>query len=451
MAPLNEKNTLELARRLHGYHLVEREKLDVVRRYFKGVQARPAAIPQGSPREVVVMARSSRINIMPIIVNSLVQAMFVDGYRARLESDNAAVWKVWQHNQMDARQTGLNRATFEYGTAYVAVRPGDPVPRIEPKSPRIFTALYADDPKWPMAALEKLGNGLWRLYDESAYYYVRLGDSGGAKRDELISTEEHQFEVTPVVRYVDEEDLDADDEVEPADYSTGETAPPLRGQVTPYMPIQDQIDLTTFDLQIAQHYGAFRQRYIIGWTASSEKEAVKAAASKIWTFKDDPESIKLGEFEQTNLEGYIKSREASLRHGATLSQTPVHELTGDLIQMSAEALAAAEASKDRKRDERQTLQGERHEQTFELVAREMNVDLPGDAQVRWRDTSAYSFAARIDGLGKIAQMLGVPPQELWEQIPGVEQQDIERWKAAAQQGDSFANLTALLERQGAPA
>lgn len=444
---------IELARRLHGYHLTERAKLDVVRRYFKGVQARPLAIPASSASEVVVMARSARVNVMPIVVNSLVQSMFVDGYRAKLESSNSKVWEAWQHNQMDGRQTGINRATFQYGTSYVTVRPDDPYPVIEGKSPRVFTAIYTDDPKWPMAALEKLdNNGLWRLYDESAYYYVQLGeearpDGGVVNKDALISTEEHDFGVTPAVRYVDEEDLDADDEVEAAEYLSNETPPPLRGQVVPLMPIQDQIDLTTFGLHIAQHYGAFRQRWIIGWTTQTEEEKLKAAASKVWTFEDDPETLKLGEFEQTELKGFIESREASLRHAATLSQTPVHELTGSLINLSAEALAAAEAGKDRKVDERQTTTGERHEQTLGLVAQDMGVEVSSDDQVVWRDTTARSFAATIDGLGKVAQMLNVPPQELWERIPGVTKQDIDRWKQAATQSDSFAQLTKIIERQ----
>jgi hypothetical protein len=449
---LKAKDAIDLARRLHGYHLIERERLDVVRRYYKGIQARPMVIPTGSPREVVVMARSSRVNVMPIVVNSLVQSMFVDGYRAKLESDNAAVWDAWQWNQMDARQTGINRATFQFGTSYVTVRPsGGDYPLIEGKSPRIFTALYGDDPKWPIAALEKLGNGLWRLYDESAFYYVELGDTG-ARGDEFISSEEHPYEVTPAIRYVDEEDLDADDEPEPDPdtYRLNEVCPVLRGQVTPLMPIQDQIDLTTFDLEIAKHYGAFRQRYIIGWTAKSEKDAVKAAASRLWSFKDDPESIKLGEFEQTDVKGYIDSREASLRHAATLSQTPVHELTGQVIQMSAEALAAADAGRDRKINERQTVQGESHEQTLTVVAKDMKVDVSNDAQVVWRDTSTRTFAATVDGLGKIATMLQVPPQELWERIPNVTRQDLERWKDAAEQSSSFDSMTALLERQAKP-
>jgi len=53
----------------------------------------------------------------------------------------------------------------------------------------------------------------------------------------------------------------------------------------------------------------------------------------------------------------------------------------------------------------------------------------------------------VDALGKMAQMLGIPQQELWERVPGVTQSDVERWKAAAQQGDALGQLTQLLDRQ----
>ena len=73
------------------------------------------------------------------------------------------------------------------------------------------------------------------------------------------------------------------------------------------------------------------------------------------------------------------------------------------------------------------------------------------AEVRWRDTEARSLAATVDALGKLSQMLAVPPQELWERVPGVSQQDVERWKAAAESQDAFAQLNAMLAQQAEPA
>jgi hypothetical protein len=396
------------------------------------------------------MAAMARVNVCAIVVDTLAQSTFVDGFRGKEDGEDADVWDVWQKNRMDARQSGIHRAAFAYGTSYAVVLPGDPVPVIRGSSPRNLTAVYGEDPDWPMWALEKLGGGLWRLYDDQAIYF--LGESQDERTRgefEFIETREHGLGVTPIVRYLDEHDLDADDDVESQNprgrAQTDEV--PMRGQVPPLMPMQDQIDLTTFGLLVAQWYSAFRQRWAIGWTAEDEEEKAKAAASQLWTFDENPEDMKLGEFAETNLKGYIDSRDATLRHTAALSQTPVHELTGTLINMAAEALAAAEAGKDRKVDERHTGLGESHEQMFSLVARATGKSIPDDAQVKWRDTSARAFAATVDALGKLTQMLGIPPQELWERVPGATQQDVARWKAAAQQGDSFQVLADLLERQ----
>jgi hypothetical protein len=438
------------ARRLKQFYDAEREPLDTIRRYWKGRQALPAVIPSSAPREVRTMAAIARVNVCAIVVDTLAQSTFVDGFRGKEDSEDADVWNVWQENRMDARQSGIHRAAFAYGTSYAVVLPGDPVPVIRGASPRNLTAVYGEDPDWPMWALEKLGGGLWRLYDDQAIYF--LGESTDARTPgdfEFIETREHNLGVTPIVRYLDEHDLDADDDVESQNPRGREQTDqvPMRGQVSPLMPMQDQVDLTTFGLLVAQWYSAFRQRWAIGWTAEDEKEKATAAASQLWTFDENPEDMKLGEFAETNLKGYIDSRDATLRHTAALSQTPVHELTGTLINMAAEALAAAEAGKDRKVDERHTGLGESHEQMFSLVGRITGTQIPADAQVVWRDTSARAFAATVDALGKLVQMLGIPPQELWERVPGATQQDVARWKAAAQQGDSFQVLADLLKRQ----
>lgn len=444
---LTAERAVEQARLLKAFHDTEREQLDEVRRYWKGRQGLPAVIPTAAPVEVKTMARLARVNVCSIVVDTLAQSLFVDGFRAKRDADDLDVWKIWQANKMDARQGGIHRAAFAYRAAYTIVLPGDSMPVIRGASPRSMTVMYGEDPDWPLWGLERMGGGAWRLYDDTAVYHLAERASDDFV---FLETREHNLGVTPIVRYLDEDDLDADDDVEPFHQSHRNDRMPMRGQVAPLVPLQDQIDLTTFGLLVAQHYAAFRQRYIIGWVAESEKELLKAGASQIMTFDQDASEMKIGEFEQTNLEGYIASREASLRHAASLSQTPVHELIGELVNLSAEALAAAEKGHERKVDERKTLLGEAHEQTLRLAGRIAGIEVPDDAQVVWRDTSARAFGATVDGLGKLAQMLGIPPQELWERIPGVTRQDVERWKAASETGSPFDELTKLLDRQAAP-
>ncbi len=448
---LSNKQAVDQVKELYPLHLGEREELNLLRRYWKGRQKLPAVIPTGTPGEVRVMARSSRVNVMPIVINSLVQATYVDGYRSKRESDNEAVWAAWQANRMDARQAAIHRAAYAYGVSYAIVLPGDPEPVIRGISPRNGTAIYGEDPDWPMWGLERGDNGLWLLYDDTATYYVQY-EPDESKPAEFIERREHQQGVTPWIRYLDEHDLDDEDEVEPAD--SRETQVPTRGQIAPLMALQDQIDLTTFGLQIAQHYSGFRQRYIIGWTAETETETLKVGASRVVALKsdnaEDNENIKVGDFAQTELRGFIESRESSLRHTATLSQTPVYEIVAGMANPpSAEALVALDMSRDRKVGERHQSFGESHEQTFSAVARAKNIPITPDAEVKWRDTSARAFTTAVEGLAVIAEKLDVPVTELWERIPDVTRQELERWKKAAQQESAFDRLTAALDRQAA--
>jgi hypothetical protein len=432
--PMQPNVALDQVKMVNKFRDAELVRLEKVHSYLRDLQAHPA-VPPSSPKELVRLAEISRVPIMDIVVSAIAQAMYVDGYRAERSSEDAQPWGIWQANGLDARQIGVHRATLAYGASYVTVLPGTPVPVIRGYSPRKMTALYSeDDDEWPVVALrvDEVNNGyVYRLYDTTSVY---IFDQKEQNSDIIYrNTQDHNVGVVPVVRFLNSIDEDEDNV----------------GEVEPLYALQDQVNLTTFELLVAQHYGAFRQRYIIGWVAQSETELLKAGASRLWAMEDDPNQVQVGEFEQTVLDGYIASREASLRHAATLSQTPVHELMGTLINLSAEALVAAEKGHQRKVSERQVAMGEAWEQTLSLAGRLAGFEVDDGAQVRWRDTESRALAATVDALGKMAQMLGIPPQELWERVPNVSQQDIERWKAAAESGDAITQLNSMLDRQAA--
>jgi hypothetical protein len=141
-------------------------------------------------------------------------------------------------------------------------------------------------------------------------------------------------------------------------------------------------------------------------------------------------------------------RAETAKFAAVLSQTPVHELVGELVNLSAEALAAAEIGRDRMVGERKTGQAEAYEQALAVAVGYGGRELPVDTEMIYRDTSARAFGAVVDGLGKLAQMLSVPAAELWEKIPGATRQDVERWKkAAAEAPDPMADVASMLDRQ----
>jgi hypothetical protein len=285
-----------------------------------------------------------------------------------------------------------------------------------------------------MASLWR-GKGRARLLDHEAVYELRLdGDDGvaldGGPRPHGVRWRGEP--VCPVVRFRDTDDLDD----------------PGRGVVEPFYPLQDQVNITTFGLQVAQHYGAFRQRWVIGWLAESETQALKASAARLMQFEDSPDEVKVGEFAQTDLRGYIESREASIRHLATVSQTPVHELLGQFVNLSAEALEAARASHAAAVDENRVVAGEAHEQTLNLVAEMLGQPVDESASVVWRDTRVRSLQEAAAALGTVAEKLGVPPRELWHRIPGVPQHEIARWKVAAEEDNTLAGFSSTAGGDG---
>lgn len=428
--PLSQQRAIEQTGLMLEWRKAEEPRLERLHDYIHGNQ-QFIWLPSTAPSEVRRIAEMSRVNVLGLVVDSVAQSMYVDGYRSPEAEGEAPAWEIWQRNRMDARQIAVHRAALSYGAAYVSVLPGDPVPVLRGSSPRDMTVVYGEDDDWPVWALEKRrsavkGQTLYRLFDSEAAYWMSVDQAGTVS---FVSYDLHEQGVVPVVRFLARSDLD--DQV--------------ISEIEDITSIQDQIDLTTFGLLVVQHYGAFPQKWIAGWVAESAEEQIAIGANKVLTF-EDPE-VKLGEFAQAALDGYINSREASLRHLAAISQTPAHALRGELVNLSAEALAAAEATERRKITERETMAGESWEQVLELAGQVAGYDTNPQAEVRWRDTEARAFAATVDALGKMAQMLGIPVQELWERIPGVTQQDVERWKATAAQGDAFAGLEQMLSRQ----
>ncbi|MFD5491623.1 phage portal protein [Streptomyces sp. NPDC127091] len=446
MPLMGEEEAVSTARRLLKLREVEQPRLQRIADYMAGNHA-SVYVPAGARAEYRWLIDRAKVKILPLVVTVVSQNMYVDGYRPKGADDNASPWRVWQANRLDARQHGVHRAALTYGAAYVVVMPGKPVPVITPFSPRRLTALYADpvNDEWPLYAIEdrventaKGRRRVVRVYDDQARYtLVGNVDGSGLKLDEN-GVMRHGLGVCPVVRFVNTDDLDGDGVI---------------GEVEPLIDAQDQLNMTTFNLLMAQQYAAFRQRWVTGMAPPQDDDGnpIEPFRSRVdGVFVAEDADTKFGEFGQTDLKGYLDSREATIRHMSTLSQVPPYHLLGQMVNLSAEALAAARDGLDRKIDERESLFGEGWEQALRLAglaAGDQDAWEDIQAQIVWRDTSARSLAQTVDALGKLVTMLGVPPQELWEKIPGVTQTDVERWKTTAEQGDALGRLDGIIEKQ----
>ncbi len=452
---LSERDAIATAKDLDRVRQKEcDERLDKIHQYMRG-KACNIYVPQAATREYRLLVDQSSTNVLPLVVTAVAQNLFADGYRPAKASKDAAAWEIWQANRMDARQAGLYRAALTYGVSYAMVLPGKPQPVITPYSPRQLTAVYEDpiNDEWPVYALatrvayeDRKPVKRLRLLDETNVYDLSGSADGGTLR--LTKSSEHGLSVCPVPRWLNE---------------YGDIDDGAQGEVEPLIPLQDQLRQTTFGLLMAQQYAAFRQRWVTGMAIDEDENGVprepwNSAVNRVWHAEST--DTRFGDFAETSLDGYLASRRATLTIMSAIAQIPPNAFLiseSSISNLSADALAAVESSLQRKVGERKTSFGESDEQMLRLSAL-ANKDSSGwedtSAQIVWRDTESRSLAQVADALGKMAQMLQVPPRALWERLPGVTKQDLDRWQQIADEDGGMQELNAMLrssiEPRGVP-
>lgn len=436
---------------LMGRWQQERRSLDRIDRWARWDHDRPHA-PRQSTQEYKQLSERSQAPWGDLIVGSVAQTLYVDGYRRAEDPEDGTPWLTWQANGMDGRQIALHRAALTYGLAYGTALPGktltgEPLPEMRGVSPREMIALY-DDPafdEWPEVAMRvrvvNRSKLLIYVYDDEFVHQLVAGGIG--EKVKHIGADVHAVGVCPVVRFTNRFDLEGR----------------ATGEIEPFIPLLGSIDQTKFDRLIVQRFASWVVRTIAGMSVN-ETTAVTNESPEQAKFRllvsdmlvaQDPDT-KFGTLPATPLSGFIEAHDADVKVLAAVSQTPAHEMLGQMANLSAEALAAAKASQTAKSDERKHTFGESHEQWLRLTAW-----IAGDraaaedfaSQVRWKDTEIRSMAQAADALGKLRQMLNVPAELLWEKIPGFTQQDVERAKTLIQ-SDAIESLFSDLDRQNAP-
>lgn len=373
---------------------------------------------------------------LDLVVGSSAQAIFLEGVRRPGVDGNLSSWDVWQENGWDAKQAPLYRAALGDGIAYGTALParsrigGGKTARLKARSALTFAAFYDDDddefPSWGMHSVPyavRGNNGTvergWNVVviDDEVVHSISCKGNGEEPRDwTYISYEEHFLDVPPIVAYTNLIDLEGK----------------ARGEVEPLIPLARRIDQDTFDRLIVQRFGAWKVRFISGMAKPTTEEAARLQAMRLQIqdiLISTNHETKFGTLDETQIDGFIKARDADIRDFAAISQTPPHYLLGSLVNLSAEALAAAEASLMRKIAERQVSFGESHERLFRLAAHIRGDQAEArayDMEVRWRDMESRSLAQAADALGKLVTMVGVPPEMAMEKIPNWTDTDVAR-------------------------
>lgn len=447
---IDREGISSLVSRMWTVHREDLFKFDRINGYAKGELGLPH-IPDNADDEVKEIRLISVYNVLTLVQDAFVQNLSVVGYHDAQARENAAAWQLWQFNQMDARQAEIYSAAVKYGVSYVVVEPGADYPIFRPRSPRQLIATYADPQvdRWPEYALETWidttnaeprrrgllidDTHMWPLdlspvmppgqqySDNQARRVIFELNTNGVGEPTKHGATWNGRPVCPVIRYVnrrDSEDL-------------------VDGEIERLIKEQRAINEVNFDRLIVGRFGAFPQTVISRWESMPEDvtQVLKASMRRVWAFDEDVNATRLP---AASVDGYNALIEALEVHVAMRAQVSPAYITGKMVNLSAEALAAAEANQQRKLTAMRESHGESHEQLLQLASvmhGDGDASIDDGAEVVWRDTEARSFAAIVDGITKIGQALaaGYPIEPLLPLVPGLTQQMIVAIKAQADQ------------------
>jgi hypothetical protein len=412
-------------------------------------------LPRKATQEHRALADLSRTPWLRLVVDNVVQCMYVDNI---VGSDGPSddLSSLWYGNGLQSGQIANHRAMVAYGHSYgVAQTSFEERARVRFVSPNRMAVEYdaLGDP-YPSAALEVLDAdaGSYRLHLPGVSVDLSKGEPvPGSEMDGLVVGEPQDTGIgfVPVVRFANQEDLDGR----------------VIGEVEPFIPAASRINKTSYDRLLSQHFNSWKVKTATGLELPSqldedgepldaldeeaaEKLKVKLAQDDILV-AEDPET-KFGTLDATALDPFVNSWRADIEALAAVSQTPAHALTGMMVNLSAEALAAARAPLTQKVYERQQNASAAYSRLLRAAAALSGWDDIADddlVRVTWQDMEIRSMAQAVDALGKAAQMLGIPAEGLWHQIPGVEASDVQEWHRLKDEAYDRDPLRASLTRQ----
>jgi hypothetical protein len=472
-----DTSPLSLAKELLAVLDRDEHRLERIDRFIRGRHDDPYMPPQADD-EYKLLAKRAVSNWMPLLIGTPAQALYVDGYRPGTNSSGLPTetsstspqWSHWQRSRLDARQAAVYRGALGFGHSFVLTEKTKKGVISKGLSAKRTAALYEDpanddDPYVALTITKRPKGderGQARMFDRKTEYAVSFKSISDLDSVRVTKGRLHGSSECPVTRFAAQVDLE------------GRTV----GVVEPMIPLQNRLNQTLFDLLVAQTYTSHEVRYATGMAPPLLMELVDEAGNvtsdpalavdtrpklgpdgnpmpapmnhnaRRFLFAEDPD-VKFGSLPAGPIAPLIESVDMSIRHLAAISQTPPHYLLGQIANLSAEALLAAETSLNRKITEFQSLFGEAWERVFRIAAEMDGIESAQDdffGEVQWRDMESRSLAQSADALGKLNQQLGIPKKGLWKRVPGVTQTEYEDWIDQAEDEDSVGQLANALTR-----
>lgn len=457
LSALAKADTDTVAGRLINILATDYAKLIRLNRYQRG-EHDPVINPDSKDPVSRALAKIAVTNMVGLMVSLPADVLAVDGYQDGDGIAANAAWLHWQRSGLDAGQRAIFHSALTHGHSFTLTELVDGKARTRGLSPLRTVALYDDATHdvAPVAALyvhtwpTKDQNGWAYLWDRQYRWTLRLPSEmeiAAGRRATATGYADHGGKgECPVTRVACQVDLE------------GRTT----GLVEPSIVAQDALNKARFDLLKVADSSAFPIIWIAGTPHVTRKdsdgneiigpdgnpEIVPMQIDSNTVLIDESSETKFGRLPAAELSNHIGLVEHAMSTFAVLTRTPLSATNGKLVNLSSEALHSVELTWLRMVRGIQRQFGESIERIMRLGAlMEGDETLAADVagEVVWRDIESRSIAVVMDALVKEVS-IGVPPAEVFEKIPGMTQQRLNRIVKAWSASDPTALQTEYMRK-----
>jgi hypothetical protein len=397
-------------------------------------------------------------NWCQLVVDIAVERLAVIGFRFGKDDADEEAWSIWQENNLDARQIAAHTDAVKLGTSYLLVGPpngpGDEAVITVESAEQCITAHDPSDRRHRLAGLKKwrdeMGDVMCQLFMpdhmttwrqpshvsslEAYGTWLPIGTIAGAGW-ETVATEFNPVGIVPLIPLENTPDL-----------LTGG-----KSDLKPAVSLNDAANKFFSDMIVASEYIAFPQRVVTGVELPRdpitgevlEDTQLRAAVSRMWAFEGA--DVQATSLPPGQLGQYVEGVDLAVQHLAAQTRTPPHYLLSRLVNLSGDALVAAETGLVARCNRKTIDFSDPWEESLRISFKWRALARDGwsgsgrdllrsemtDAETIWKDTENRDPITLTQSLTML-QAIGVPQQILWEKA-GFSPQQIKRMKQIKQE------------------
>jgi hypothetical protein len=441
--------------RLHKQLVDRLPQLERYENYYCGEFKNPWVPEQYEP-EFRRMLRLTRANMMGLVVDATAERCTVEGFRIGDEPEaDQDTWRIWQANNLDSDSDQAILTALITGQSYLLVEPNAD----DQATPRI----YVEDPSQAIVAYVP-GTGRrqraagWKMWLDDwtgmlcGTVFLPPTDPGGPgwlyKYQATYREGSDLSRVRWEPREVAEEEWPAPNILGDVPLVEVPNNPRLLAggisEIADVIGVQDRICKTLADRLMTQDYGAFPQKWAIGFPSEDDQgNAVEIPTQRDRMVTSDIADTRFGQWDAAPLDPYSAAKREDVKDIASRTRTPAQYLLGELTNVNGETLKAAESGLVSKVRQRMRPYGEAFETAMRLARKAAGLTTDADPAMEtiWRNPEYRTEGELVDALVKMAT-LGVPREALWERW-GATQVEISRWKKMAEDQAANDPLTQL--------